>query len=136
MLSHVRLYDPGTVVFQAPPSTEFSRQESWSGLPSPTPGDLPDPEAELTSPASVALAGEFLSTAPRGTPGFPGAPAARGSEDTWRLLAHSCRAGSPQRGRCGGSGIGREGRLGVARPLVALSAEALLCVQLFRSGSW
>ena len=37
----------------------FSRQEYWSGLPVPSPGDLPDPEIE---PASPALAGRFLTT--------------------------------------------------------------------------
>ena len=38
---------------------EFSRQEYWSGLPFPTPGDLPDPEIE---PESPALAGGFFTT--------------------------------------------------------------------------
>ena len=37
-----------------------SRQEYWSGLPRPPPGDLPDPALELKSPASPALAGGFL----------------------------------------------------------------------------
>ena len=50
-----------TVACQAPLSTEFSRQEDWSGLPFPSPGDLPDPGIE---PRSPALAGEFLTTAP------------------------------------------------------------------------
>ena len=35
-----------TVAYQAPPSTGFSRQECWSGLPCPSPGDLPDPGIE------------------------------------------------------------------------------------------
>jgi len=39
----------------------FSRQEFWSGLPFPTPGDLPDPGIESVSPA---LAGGFFTTAP------------------------------------------------------------------------
>ena len=39
---------------QAPLSMEFSRQEYWSGLPFPTPGDLPDPGIELESPALQA----------------------------------------------------------------------------------
>ena len=44
ILSCVRLFVmPWTVVHQAPLSMEFSRQEHWSGLPSPPPGDLPDP---------------------------------------------------------------------------------------------
>ena len=42
---------PWTVANQAPPSIEFSRQEYWSGLPCPSPGDLPDPGIEPGSPA-------------------------------------------------------------------------------------
>ena len=42
---------PWTVAHQAPQSMEFSRQEYWSGLPFPSPGDLPDPEIEPMSPA-------------------------------------------------------------------------------------
>ena len=42
---------PWTVVHLAPPSTGFSRQEYWSGLPLPSRGDLPDPGIELWSPA-------------------------------------------------------------------------------------
>ena len=49
---------------QAPLSMEFSRQENWSGLPFPTPGDLPDPGIEPMSLASPALAGRFFTTAP------------------------------------------------------------------------
>ena len=42
--SRVRLFmTPRTVAYQAPPSMEFSRQEDWSGLPFPSPRDLPDP---------------------------------------------------------------------------------------------
>ena len=40
---------PRTVAYQAPPSMEFSRQEYWSGLPFPSPGDLPYPEIEPRS---------------------------------------------------------------------------------------
>ena len=40
---------PWTVAHQDPLSMEFSRQEYWSGLPFPTPGDLPDPGTEPTS---------------------------------------------------------------------------------------
>ena len=47
---------------------EFSRQEHWSGLPFPIPGDLPDPGIELVSPASPALAGRFFTTEPPGKP--------------------------------------------------------------------
>ena len=46
-LSRVRLFvTPWTVAYQVPPSMGFSRQEYWSGLPFPSPGDLPDPEIE------------------------------------------------------------------------------------------
>jgi len=43
-----------TVAHQAPPSMGLSRQESWSGLPFPSPGDLPDPEIEPRSPSLQA----------------------------------------------------------------------------------
>jgi len=43
----------------------FPRQEYWSGLPFPSPGDLPDPGMEHTSPA---LAGGFFMTEPPGKP--------------------------------------------------------------------
>ena len=43
---------PWTVARQAPLSLGFLRQEYWSGLPPPSPGDLPDPGIELRSPAS------------------------------------------------------------------------------------
>ena len=48
-----------TVAHQAPLSLGFSRQESWSGLPCPPPGNVPLPGIE---PVSPALAGEFLTT--------------------------------------------------------------------------
>ena len=51
-LSCVRLFaTPWTVAYQAPPSMEFSRQEYWSGVPIPSPGDFPDPGIEPGSPA-------------------------------------------------------------------------------------
>ena len=51
-LSRVRLLvTPWTAADQAPPSIGFSRQEYWSGLPLPSPGDLPDPGIEPGSPA-------------------------------------------------------------------------------------
>ena len=40
----------------------FSKQEYWSGLPCPAPGDLPDPGIEPEYPVSPALAGEFFTT--------------------------------------------------------------------------
>ena len=47
---------------QALPSMEFSRQEYWSGLPCPPPGDLPDPGFQCLSLMSPALAGRFFTT--------------------------------------------------------------------------
>ena len=54
-LSRVQLFKtPWTVALQAPPSMGFSRQEYWSGLPFPSPGDLPDPGLEPRSPSLQA----------------------------------------------------------------------------------
>ena len=51
-LSRVRLFaTPWTVAYQASPSIGFSRQGHWSGLPFPSPGDLPDPGIKPGSPA-------------------------------------------------------------------------------------
>ena len=58
----VRLFaTPWAVAHQAPLSMGFSRQEYWSGLPCPPPGDLPNPEIKPTSP-SPPLAGGFPTT--------------------------------------------------------------------------
>ena len=54
---------PWTVARQAPLSVGFSRQEYWSGLPSPSPGDLPDPGIK---PATPTLASGFFITEPPG----------------------------------------------------------------------
>ena len=55
LLSRVRLFViPWTVASQALQSMGFSRQEYWSGLPFPSPGDLPDPGIEPRSPALQA----------------------------------------------------------------------------------
>jgi len=53
---------PWTVGHQAPLCMGFSRQEYWSGLPGPPPGDLPDPGVEPTSLMSPILAGGFFTT--------------------------------------------------------------------------
>ena len=60
---------PWTVALQAPLVMEFSRQEYWSGLPFPTPQDIPDPGIEPESLASPALTDGFFTTAPLGNPG-------------------------------------------------------------------
>ena len=63
LLSCVRLFAaPWTVDFQAPLSTEFSRQDYWSGLPFPTPEDLPDLGIEPLSLESPELVGGFFTT--------------------------------------------------------------------------
>ena len=56
---------PWTVAIQAPLSTEFSRPEYWSGLPFPSPGDLPDPGIKTGPPA---LQADSLPTEPLGKP--------------------------------------------------------------------
>ena len=58
-LSHIQLFaTPWTEAHQPPLSMEFPRQEQWSGLPFPTPGDLPHLGVE---PMSLALAGRFFT---------------------------------------------------------------------------
>ena len=49
--SYLTLVNPSSVARQAPLSLGFSRQEYWSGLPFTSPGDLPSPEIEPSSPA-------------------------------------------------------------------------------------
>ena len=62
-LSRVRLFaTPWTVAYQAPPSRGFSRQEYWSGLPFPSPGDLPNPGIKSRSPA---LEADALTSEPK-----------------------------------------------------------------------
>ena len=56
------LRPPWTVVCQAPLSMGFSRQETWSGLLFPPPGDLPNPGIKLASFMSPVLAGRFFIT--------------------------------------------------------------------------
>ena len=56
---------PWTAACQAPLPMEFSRQEYWSGLPFPSPGDLPDPG---TKPKSPTLQADSLPSEPPGKP--------------------------------------------------------------------
>ena len=66
-LSHVWLFaTPRTVAYQASLSMGFSRQEYWSGLPFPSPGDLPNPGIECRSPA---LQADVLPSEPQGMTG-------------------------------------------------------------------
>ena len=65
-LSRVRLFaTPWTVAYQAPPSMGFSRQECWSGVPLPSPGDLPEPGIK---PRSPTLQADALPSEPPGKP--------------------------------------------------------------------
>ena len=59
---------PWTIAHQAPLSMGFSSQEYWSGLPFPTPGNVPDTGTEPISLVSPALAGRFFTTEPPGKP--------------------------------------------------------------------
>ena len=64
-LSRVQLFAiPWTAAHQAPPSMEFSRQEYWSGLPFPSPGDLLNPGDELMC---SALQADTLPSEPQGS---------------------------------------------------------------------
>ena len=80
-----------TVARQAPLSMGFSRQEYWSGLPFPTPGDLPDPGIE---PVSPVLAGRFLTT------GRPGKDSTHNSTHTcsWQSTMSDNRGGESEVG--------------------------------------
>ena len=69
VIYHVQLLaTPWTTACQAPLSVGFPREEYWSGLWFPPPGDLPDTGIEPMSPASAVLAGRFLPLAPSGNP--------------------------------------------------------------------
>ena len=66
--SRVQLFaTPWTVSHEALPSMGFSRQEYWSGLPFPSPGNLPDPGNE---PRSPALQADALTSEPPGKPAY------------------------------------------------------------------
>ena len=65
VLSRVQLFTtPWTAAYQDALSMEFSRQEYWSGLPFPTPGNLSDPGIKPTSLRSPELADRFFTTVP------------------------------------------------------------------------
>ena len=65
-VSRVRFFaTPWTVAYQAPQSMGFFRQEHWSGLPFPSPGDLPNPGVE---PGSPALQADSLPLSHQGSP--------------------------------------------------------------------
>ena len=69
LFSHVQLFATlWTVAHQTPLSMGFSRQEDWSGLPCPPPGDLPNPGMELMSPAAPDLQADSLLKSHWGSP--------------------------------------------------------------------
>ena len=66
LLIRVQLFaTPWTVAYEAPLSMEFSRQDCWSGLPFPLPGDLPNPGFDLGLPHCIQ---KFLPSEPPGKP--------------------------------------------------------------------
>ena len=96
-LTRVWLFEtPWAVPRQAPLSMGFSRQECWSGLPCPPPGDLPDPGIEPVSPESASLASGFFTTVPPsqtklGSPQFS-LLLMRQQLETYFLILHSSSA--------------------------------------------
>ena len=94
--SHFWLFaTPWTVARQAPLSMGFSRQEYWSGLPCPLPGDLPDPEIEPVSPASPVLQADSLPLSHQVSPReFPNRSQSCGKTDpcgyNYNCKAHFC----------------------------------------------
>ena len=72
---------PWTIAHQAPLFMGFTRQEHWSRLPFPSPGDLPDTEI---IPASPAMVGRFFATEPPGNPvAYP-----KGTQPNFQLYVH------------------------------------------------
>ena len=66
LLSCVQLFaTPWAVAYHAPPSMGFSRQEYWSGLPFPSPGNLPNPGIKS---GSTELQADYLPSEPLGKP--------------------------------------------------------------------
>ena len=60
LLSHVQLFATSwAVAYQTPPSIGFSRQEYWSGLPFPSPGDLPDARTWASLVAQMVDGGSY-----------------------------------------------------------------------------
>ena len=78
------LVTPWTAAHQIPPSMGFSRQEYWSGLPCPPPGDLPDSGTEPASPVSPALQADSLPLSQAGKP-LPYCPSLR--RNNWYSLS-------------------------------------------------
>ena len=64
-VSSINIMTPWTVAHQAPPSMEFSKQKYWSGLPFPSPGDIPNQGIE---PRTPSLQADPLLSEPSGNP--------------------------------------------------------------------
>ena len=90
VLSHVLLFmTPWTVDCRRPPlSMGFSRQEYWSGLSLPSPGDLHHPGIEPESPVPPALADGFFTTEPFGKPYPLAVTPCFSFPSSWQLLIH------------------------------------------------
>ena len=99
VLRHIRLFATlWTVAHQVPLSIGFIRQEYWSGLPFPPPGDLPFSGIEPESPVSPELAGRFFTTEPPGGAGLiPGSGRSPGGRNG-NLLQYSCLGNPLDRG--------------------------------------
>ena len=97
ILSRVQLFATlWSVAGQAPLSMRFSRQEYWSGLPFPSPGNLPKPGIELTSPA---LAGGFFTASHLGSSYDPAIPLqGRATQDRWGTAESSDKTWSTGEG--------------------------------------
>ena len=88
-LNRVRSFvTPWTVTHQASPSMGFSRQEYWSRLPFPSPGDLPDPGIELRS---LALQADALTSEPLGKPYWAWVSALLRRETRYLALSSLCK---------------------------------------------
>ena len=75
LLSHVQLFATAwTVAPKAPLPMGLSQREYWSGLPFPSPGDLPNSSTEPVSPVSPEMAGRFFITEPPWKPFIKGIP--------------------------------------------------------------
>ena len=74
---------PWTLARQAPLPMGFSREEHWSGLPCPLPGDLPHPGIEPMSPVAPALQADSLPPSHWGSPSVWGMPVRKSRDFFW-----------------------------------------------------
>ena len=107
------------VAHPPPLCTGFPRRECWSGLPFPSPGDLPDPGIEPGSLHAAALAGRFFTTAPPGKPVLARWSEPKAGQSLSQSVERWC-SGQPSPHLC----------LGVVRS--GLQAACLLCMWVCR----